>query len=355
MRLVMTLVVRDEEELLAANLDYHLAQGVDLVLVTDHGSRDATPEILNTYVERGVARVFREAGEGLHQGPWMTRMARAAATEHQADWVFHNDADEFWWPLAGTLKEMLSLVPERYGAVSVPRHNFIPQLAEGPFWERMVVREASSQNLIGRDLEPKTVHRGHPEVSIPHGNHRVSGPALRTAPPVPLFEVFHFPARTYEQFERKVEQQARALTALREREPDVGRDQLMLDELHRRGELPGWFATEMLDADGVEAGLASGELVRDRRLERFMTRLRSDGTVERESPAQDLAVRRLAVAAFAAAESAARELEEARTSLEDRDRALQQARADLELLRGSRLFRWTRGMRRAYYRLRGRG
>ena len=46
MTLVTTLVVRDEEDILEANLEYHFAQGVDLAIVTDHGSRDATPEIL---------------------------------------------------------------------------------------------------------------------------------------------------------------------------------------------------------------------------------------------------------------------------------------------------------------------
>ena len=42
----MTMVVRDEEDVVGANLDYHLAQGVDAILVTDHASSDGTPEIL---------------------------------------------------------------------------------------------------------------------------------------------------------------------------------------------------------------------------------------------------------------------------------------------------------------------
>src|SRR3954462_12926869 len=105
MRLVMTLLVRDEQELLATNLDYHLSQGVDFVVVTDHGSTDATPEILAGYVEQGVARVLQVEGQALDQGGWVTRMARLAAAEHGADWVINNDADEFWWPVAGTLKD----------------------------------------------------------------------------------------------------------------------------------------------------------------------------------------------------------------------------------------------------------
>src|SRR5436309_3003821 len=147
MRLVMTLLVRDEEELLPINLDYHLRQGVDFILVTDHSSTDATAEILDEYVARGVARVWRVGGDAHDQRKWVTRMARLAAIEHGADWVINNDADEFWWPLAGTLPDMLALVPSRYGQLACPRHNFVPRPGTGPFWERMVVREVRSQNL----------------------------------------------------------------------------------------------------------------------------------------------------------------------------------------------------------------
>jgi Glycosyl transferase family 2 len=349
MRLVMNLVVRDEEELLATNLDYHLAQGVDFVLVTDHESRDATPEILADYVGRGVARVFREGGEALDQGTWVTRMARLAAVEHEADWVLNNDTDEFWWPLAGTLKDMLALVPERYGQLTVPRRNFIPRPGNGPFWERMVVREASSQNLIGQELEPNAIHRARPDVVVDHGNHWVSGPGMQAAPRFLLIEVLHFPARTYEQFERKVEHQGSGYGTLPDRPPDVGRDQLTVFEVHRRGGLRDWFDEAMLDKERIEAGLASGELVVDSRLERFMTGLSRGDAPPRESPAQRLAVRRLADAAFAAAE---RE-EEAQARLREREDELAETAGALEDIRASRLFRWTRGARGLYYRVRG--
>jgi hypothetical protein len=46
MKLVMTLLVRNEADIIEANLDYHLAQGVDFVIVTDHGSSDETVELL---------------------------------------------------------------------------------------------------------------------------------------------------------------------------------------------------------------------------------------------------------------------------------------------------------------------
>ena len=350
MRLVMTLVVRDEEELLAANLDYHLARGVDFVLVTDHRSQDATPDILGEYAARGLVESFREDGEALDQGGWVTRMARLAATEHGADWVLNNDADEFWWPLAGSFKDTLALVPERYGQLSVPRHNFIPRPGDEPFWRRMVVRESRSENLIGGELEPNTIHRARPDVEVDHGNHAARGSDLPPGPRVPLFEVLHFPARSYAQLERKVRHQGSGYGALRDRPEDVGRDQLTVYEVHRRGELADWFAAAQLDEAAVEAGLARGELVVDRRLEEFMAALTEAGPERAGSPAQDLAVRRLADSAFAlAARAEAAESERERTA-----RELETTTVALERLRNSRLFRWTRGARRLYYRARGR-
>ena len=91
--------------MLEHNLRFHHALGVDHFIVTDNGSTDETVDILARYAEAGLMTVieapntdYREQG-----AKWMTDMARLAATELEADWVVHTDADEFWWPIEGSL------------------------------------------------------------------------------------------------------------------------------------------------------------------------------------------------------------------------------------------------------------
>ena len=117
--LALTLVVRDEEDILAANLDFHLAQGVDVILVIDHGSTDRTPEILREYEGRGQVRAFRDDDRAHDQSARVERLLRIAAEEHDAEWVIHCDADEFWMPTAGSLRDVFAAVPERFGYMVV--------------------------------------------------------------------------------------------------------------------------------------------------------------------------------------------------------------------------------------------
>ena len=178
MKLVMTLLLRDEEDIVRENLDFHLAQGVDRVIVTDNGSEDATVEILREYEAQGAVRLLLEPADDYSQGRWVTRMARLAAAEG-ADWVINNDADEFWWPRSGTLASTFEGLGDEVGIVVAHRTNFAPRPEDGRrFWERMTARERESLNPLGKPLPPKVAHRAHREITVVQGNHRVEGPDL---------------------------------------------------------------------------------------------------------------------------------------------------------------------------------
>ena len=133
-RLVMTLLVRDEADVVDAQIAFHLHAGVDFVVATDNRSSDGTTAILERYERAGVLQLLRESRDDMRQEEWVTRMARLAATDFGADWVLNADADEFWWPRGGSLKDVLDTVPERYGAIRGCWRHFLPRPDDGAFF-----------------------------------------------------------------------------------------------------------------------------------------------------------------------------------------------------------------------------
>jgi hypothetical protein len=270
--LVMTLLVRDEEDILEANLDFHLTAGVDFVLATDHRSVDRTPAILARYERQGVLRWKRVDEEGYEQGRWVTRMARLAH-EMGADWVINSDADEFWWPRQGTLASTLAGVPGSIDTVVVRRTDFPPVSHEaGPFWERMIYRELSSFNLIGRPILPKVCHRARPAVTVAQGNHSVSGEGLGETLEDGRIEILHFPLRSYRQFETKI-RNGGAAYAVPGAPPGVGLAWRHAHELWLKGELRNLFEQRVLDSEVRQSRLKDGSIVTDTRLRDAMRRL----------------------------------------------------------------------------------
>jgi hypothetical protein len=267
MRVVMTLLVRDEEDILTTHLDFHLAQGVDFVVAMDNGSRDATPDILRQFAERGVLEVVDGETDRYRQDAYVTSMARRAATEHGADWVINSDADEFWMPRAASLPAALGAVPDEYGIVIVRRNDF-PPVADGDaaFWERMIVRETHSVTPRGTPLAPKVVHRGHPRVEVAFGNHGAAADGLTLAPPLPVLDLLHFPVRSFEQFERKTRNLGERLAATPGLDDETGRDQRELYAVLQAGELRSRYERLLLTPEAAAGGLRDGSLVADTRL-----------------------------------------------------------------------------------------
>jgi hypothetical protein len=271
MRIVMTLLVRDEEDIVDWNLRFHYAQGVDFVVATDNNSADRTPSILERYAKEGRLRLLHEEGDDFDQARWVTRMARLAAVEHAAEWVINSDADEFWWPSRGTLRTTLAEVPPSCGIVRVPRFDFPPVLdEEGRFFERMTARRRHSFELGAPLDSPKVCHRGCPTIVVSQGNHRVSGCQLRTLPGDPPITILHFPARSYAQFATKIAKGGAAYSRKHGSSPDEGGTWKARYAEYLRGELPAYYESNALDGEGTARGLAEGRLVEDKRLWGFL-------------------------------------------------------------------------------------
>ena len=78
MKLVMTLLARDEADIVDDNVKFHLNAGVDFVLAMDNLSQDGTTEILESYARSGDLHLIRQDSEYLRQADWITEMGRMA-------------------------------------------------------------------------------------------------------------------------------------------------------------------------------------------------------------------------------------------------------------------------------------
>jgi hypothetical protein len=268
--------VRDEADVVDAQVAFHLNAGVDFVIATDHRSRDGTTEILESYARDGHLQLLREEGEEMREGEWATRMSRIAAQEHDADWVISSDADEFWWPRGGSLKEVLASIPERYGVVRALLRQFVPRPDDGAFFaDRLVARMSSSApindptSLFRPNL--KAIHRGDPSVKLSAGAH-----TLLESQHVPLrgwypVELLHFPIRSYEQCDRKY---ANLRDALGESRNSYYED---VYRARHDGRFAQFYESLTIDDVALERGLGDGSLVLDTRLRDALQVLRSTG------------------------------------------------------------------------------
>jgi len=223
----MTLLVRDEIDLIERNLEHHLSSGVDFIVATDNGSVDGTREVLARYQDKGLLYLIDEPGQDYAQATWVNRMGRLAYEEFGADFIFHCDADEFWYALSGDLTREIARGP----AHAYKAHSFTVHLADRGGKETMndavylgfetfsATTATPTKLKRKRRLNPglgkvmTCTRDGYPEVTM--GNH-----SLASGEPVPWSRdlyLLHYPIRSYEQFERKVVQGGEAVM----RNPDL--------------------------------------------------------------------------------------------------------------------------------------
>lgn len=287
MRIAMTLIVRDEADVIEQNLRLHRALGVDGFFVLDNGSTDGTAEVLKRWSDAGIAHVTTDAEATTDEifREWQTRLARLAIDEIGADWLIHNDADEFWWPLEGNLRTVFERLERDVAGVLAPRFEFPPIAGSGTWPERMTVRERRAT------VRPKLAHRAVSDVRVGPGSHHVISESLGLEPTAgrpsmrglrrrpeqprliaPALEfplaIWHVPLRSLEQLRNRLEIGLRVAgstgaPALADRISGV---------LENDGAATRW-AEIALDEEAVRAGLQSGRLASETGLRELLEAL----------------------------------------------------------------------------------
>jgi len=213
--------VMDEVELIRASIDHLRSIGVDRIIAADSGSTDGTCDILETLARDGDVHV-------IHVGPSPEeRRARqlAAARQMNVDWIMCLDADEFWLPATGSLKDSpglsqaeviavdrFNVPPSRRGAFEggalTPSHydDVFLCVHKIPRYMTVIEQHPNVPWLVGADILPKVLARTAGIQTIGAGGHSIEpagGPLRQIVAPADLL-IAHVPISTYARFERKV-------------------------------------------------------------------------------------------------------------------------------------------------------
>jgi hypothetical protein len=202
--IAMLMLVRDEIDIIERNIDFHLRCGIEHFVVTDNGSVDGTRDVLADF-ERRLGKSFvviDDPEPGYYQSQLVNRMIPIAKRLFRPRWIISSDADEFWYPESGrydTEFDGTKNILKCYWRNLLPRTNVSWQdftdVGEMPgYSDRMCKLLCVARGLHGMYFG------NHESRSIPH-----------IAAPSENIRVYHYPIRSYSQFERKVVQGHRAM------------------------------------------------------------------------------------------------------------------------------------------------
>jgi hypothetical protein len=195
--IAMLMLVRDEIDIIGSNIDFHLRMGIEQFVVTDNGSVDGTRDILADFSRRlGKSMVIIDDAEPAHhQSVRVDRMIQVAKQKFRPRWIISSDADEFWYPAN---ERYDSEIDGRKNILNCYWHNFLPR-PNTPWQEFTDVGEMPGYN--GKTSKVFCLARGL--IGLYAGNHE-SRSIPRVSADSENIRVYHYPVRSYEQFERKV-------------------------------------------------------------------------------------------------------------------------------------------------------
>lgn len=212
MRIGLVMIAKNEADVIGHNLRWHFDAGVEHAVVMDHGSTDATADILAGFGER--VRVIPYDGP-YHQGVLTSGLVRTAIAQFGSDWIIPCDADEFW---TGDIR---NAVTTSANILRVPTLNFAaaddddanePNPVVRMRWKVVKPPKIPKLPYILKQCQSKVMFATRGFRRIHDGNHDVELAAPHLSREHGL-SISHYPLRSKQHFFEKVIQGGAALEA----------------------------------------------------------------------------------------------------------------------------------------------
>ena len=166
-------------------LAFHRDAGVDVVLIGGQAPLVAS--------EHDFVHRVDDAGS-------QSDLARVAVERFGAEWILPGRLDEIWWPRGESVKDVLAVIPARYGVVQGLVRSFVGEAEPGEGGSALASRTVRT-SLLGPDGaggEPlhallRPVYRAGPNMTLDDADWTLGGRRVPLRAWYPL-EVFRYPS-----------------------------------------------------------------------------------------------------------------------------------------------------------------
>ncbi len=281
-RIIMTILVKNEDDIIEQNIRVHASLGVDAFVVMDNDSTDNTKEILHRLQKEFEIVVIEEKGL-YNQAKWMKQLA-FQAKKLGADWVINNDADEFWIPDEN--KSLRNILEYKGSVITAHRYNMLIDSktyqkdfkfydmhyrVQNPiYYDKNYQQNNEEVSIILAKNAPKVITNPHGLILIRGGNHKALHIAnmrdyfkhydkIKRSPDI---TVYHYPIRSFEQFKKNIQNRKMLLES--KKHIRMGPHYRRWVRLLNEGKLEEEFQKFILKPQEIETFLDYGIVVEDR-------------------------------------------------------------------------------------------
>lgn len=282
------LSVKDEVELIGPCIDHLLAIGVDQIFVVDVNSSDGTKDVIATRLSERV-RLIEVDDQLSTPFEWQLNDALKFMRDNSTGWLLFQDADEFWLPVTGSLKDVSVLKNADYDVITVSRfntclhtdgRNLIPTCNPDLYNELLLFagqpvefRERLDENMTAWSEGipvAKVIVRADRMGSISTGGHSVASPdgrPIREGGAANELIIAHLPFTTEARFRRKVANASRFLRLHAGDSPDpawqgkgTGWHWRRWAEIQEKGDISLEFQRQIFSTEKIELLRGAGLL-----------------------------------------------------------------------------------------------